>query len=305
MISKYYDKILLVSALLVLLVVFGFAAFRPDPQPITEFVDIPSLRSENTLQVSELPELDLSLAEWENPPAQSAGPEWVFDVFTPPVILFDTDAGEFVLPGVDLPPPQEFGIELVSIEDALYRVQLVGYFGREGSYLATLENVETGEQVLARQGQEYGNFGIEVRSIKIDRVKIDHGGETAVMDDVAFVVLKDRRLDQEVTLRSDQRKRDDEPTAVFRATDDSTQEFRARSGETFRHGDITYHVESLDPPGSAVITRTGGEDAEVEAEPDTKTLRVSRAADPTASGALQTPDVLHQGGATAPASTRR
>lgn len=275
MISKYYDKILLVGALLLLLAVFGLAAFRPDPQPITEFINIPALRSENTFTVSELPELDLDIAQWEQPPAQSAGPEWVFDVFTPPVILFDTETGEFVLTGSEPEAPREFGIELVSIQEELYRVQLVGYFGSEGNYMVTLENGETGEQILAREGQEYGNFGIVIRSISTDRVSINHGGATNVTENVAFVVLQDRRLGQEVTLRSDQRKVDSEPTATFRATEDPDQLLRARAGESFKMGGVFYEIEALTPPVSAIVTRTGDDE---DAAPETKTLRVIRTA---------------------------
>lgn len=274
MISKYYDKILLVAALMVLFGVFGFAAFKPDPKPITDFVDIPTLRPENTFVVSELPEVDLVVSSWEDAPAQSAGPEWVFDVFTPPVILFDTTTGEFVLTGSEPEAPREFGIELVSIQEELYRVQIVGYFGRDGNFLVTLENVETGDQILARQGQEYANFGIVIRSIRTEKVEINHGGATFVTDDVAFVLLDDTRLGAEVLLRSDEQKRDSEPTAVFRAATDSEQIFRARAGESFRHEDVLYRVESLTVPDTAVLTRMGGEEDDL---PETKTLRVGRA----------------------------
>jgi hypothetical protein len=297
MISKYYDKILLVGALMVLLGVFGLAAFRPDPQPITEFVDIPTLRPENTYVVSELPKVDLAVPAWEEAPAQSAGPEWVFDVFTPPVILFDTTTGEFVLTGREPEAPREFGLELVSIQEELYRVQIVGYFGRDGNYLVTLENVETGDQILVRQGQEYGNFGIVIRSIRTERVEINHGGATSVSDDVAFVVLDDTRLGDEVLLRSDERKRDSEPTAVFQVEGNAELTFRGRAGESFRHEDVLYRIDSLHPPETAVITRTGGDDDDT---PETRTLRVIQ----SRTGLQQTPNTERERETSRPTATQ-
>lgn len=299
MISKYYDKILLGSSLLVLLVVFVLAAFRPDPQPITEFVDIPALRPENTFVVSDLAEVDLSIPEWGEAPPQSAGPEWIFDVFTPSVILFDENSGEFVLPGdPSSPVPQGFGIELVSIQEELYRIQLVAHFGQGGSALVTLENRETGRTVTGREGQSFAEMGIVIRSVRTEKVRVDHTGETPVTVDVAFVVLQDERLGQEVTLRSDVRKKDSEVTAVFRASAEPDTQFRAQAGDLIRHAGAIYRVEALNPPSSALITRIGDEGTQ---ETTTRTLRVTRTATGSTDGVSpQSPGASRQGANSTP-----
>src|SRR5690606_38539467 len=95
MIRKHYDKILMGLSLALLLGVFALAAFRPEPKSITEYVNIPVLRPNNTYEVTPMVEPDLSVPQWEEPVAQSAGVEWVFDVFTPPVIYFNPQTETF------------------------------------------------------------------------------------------------------------------------------------------------------------------------------------------------------------------
>lgn len=267
MIRKYYDKILLGIALALLLAVFGMAAFRPAPQSITEFVNIPALRPENIHEVSAMPEPDLDVPLWDEPPPQSAGQEWVFDVFTPPVIYFNPQTETFTVLS-DSPQATPWEIELVAIREELYRVQLIGYLGKAGDYRISLENRETGKLLLAREGNEYEDFEIAVRSFEVKRTKVPHTGGTEVYENVATVVIYDQRLDREITLRSDVRRTNDESTAHFRAVDAPDQEFRAGVGDTFTYQDFAYTVDALDPPAKATVTRTGGE----EEEPETKTL---------------------------------
>lgn len=270
MIRKYYDKILLGIALAILLAVFAFAAFRPPPKSATELVDIPALRRANTFEVSSLPEVDLSVPRWDPPPAQSAGAEWVFDVFTPPVIHFNTRTEEFIIEETPGTPRAPFGVELVDVRQALYRIQVLGYAGQA----AILENRETGQIVHAREGQEYPEFEITVRSFKIEKKQIHHPGETPVTENVARVVIFDQRLNQDITLRSEERRKEEEVSALFRAVNDPNREFDVEEGDSFTHDGFTYTVEELSPPARASVTRTGGD---ADDSPETRTLRVRTA----------------------------
>lgn len=272
MIRKHYDKILLAAALVLLLIAFAFSALRPEPRAVTDYVDIPSLRQDNRFKVSDPPELDLAVPEWEPPPAQPAGPEWVFDIFTPPVIYFDAVANVFDVRATGGEPRTRFGVELVEIREDLYRIQLVGYHGRAGEYLINLENVETGEVINAREGREYPQFDLAVRSFRVEREQVEHRGGTPVWTNIAYVVIYDQRLDQEVSLRSDTRRRDERPVAVFRASGDSGQTTSARAGDSFTLGDFTYTVDQIEPP-TVTVTREGGPEGE---EPETKTLGIVR-----------------------------
>lgn len=273
MIRKNYDKILLGVALVVLLVVFVFSAFRPEVRPITDFVDIPRLHEGNTFQVSPPPEVEIQLVEWERPGPQSAGPHWLYDVFTPPEIFYNAITQEFtVIPPGGPVEEDDFGIGLVDIREELYRVQLLGYVGRQGDFLINLENVETGELVLAREGREYPELGITVRSFKVERQQVRHEGRTDVFEEVARIVIFDHRLERELELRSDTRLRDDRPTAIFRRTGDSGDEIRAHEGDSFDVGEYNFLVESIDPPVATVV-RTSRENPE---ERQTEALTVSR-----------------------------
>ncbi|HLS27621.1 MAG TPA: hypothetical protein VK041_03165 [Opitutales bacterium] len=277
MIRKYYDKILLGIALALLLSIFLLAAFQPAPKSITEYVDITSLRPNNTYEVSAMPEPDLTIPEWDAPGPQSAGVEWTFDLFTPPVIYFSPRNQTFTVLPVTAPPPPPWPIELVTIREELYRIQLRGWIGEEGSYRINLENRETGQLLLAREGTEYPDQDFTVRSFRVVS-----GGRAAGRigrDTVGRAVIYDHRLDREVTLHSETRIPSDESTAIFRSTDtagspDSADtaetadgEYRVGEGESFTYGGFTYTVEEITPPVRARVTRSGR-----GTEPETKTF---------------------------------
>lgn len=267
MIRKYYDKILLGIALALLLTVFALAAFRPDPKSITEFVDIPAIRPDNTYEVSTLPEPDLDVPKWEEASAQSAGVEWVFDVFTPPIIYFNPQTETFTVQATPEPPAPPWPVELVTIREELYRIQLMGYVGAEGDFKISLENRETGQMLLAREGQEYADHEMAVRSFKIEEVEVQNAGGTKIRESIARVVIYDQRLDREVTLRSDVRKKQDESTAYFRVVKAHDEEFNAGVGDSFTYEGFTYTLDSITPPARATVTRVGGGE-----EPETKTF---------------------------------
>lgn len=277
MIRKYYDKIFLGIALALLLGIFLLAAFQPAPKSITEYVDITSLRPENTYEVSSMPEPDLSVPEWDAPGPQSAGVEWNFDLFTPPVIYFSPRNQTFTVLSVTAPPPPPWPIELVTIREELYRIQLRGWIGEAGSYRINLENRETGQLLLAREGQEYPDQGFVVRSFRVQS-----GGRAGTgrigSDTVGRAVIYDERLDREVTLHSETRIPSDESTAIFRSTDststpgstdttDTDGEYRVGEGESFTYGGFTYTVEEITPPVRARVTRSGS-----GTDPETKTF---------------------------------
>jgi hypothetical protein len=266
MIRKHYDKIFLGVALVALLIAFAFTFLRPSPPPATQ--DIPRLTSENTYRVSPPPQVNVEVASWEQPSAQSAGEAWVFDLFTPPVIYYNSVIGEFdVRPDRPEQVQPDFGIQLAAIREEDYRVQLLGYVGRPGDFLINLENAETGELVLAREGRQYQQLGIEVRAFRVERDRRG-GGDV----EVAHVVIFDQRLDREVALRSDQRLKDDRPTAIFRPTGEEGREIRARQGDSFNVGSNTYLVESIEPPLVTVVRVN----RETPDERETKTLVVTR-----------------------------
>lgn len=271
MIRKHYDKIFLGLALTVLLIAFAFSAFSPEAKPITEFVDIPRLEPKNTFTPSPPPQVEVAVAEWQDPQPQSAGPEWVFDVFTPPVIFYNPITETFELPYTKGPTRDpDFGVSLVDVREELYRIQVAGYGGNLTSgYFVILQNVETGASVLARDEKEYPDLEAELRSFRLERIPVSHGGSTNVTAEVAFVVIYDMRLEKEIELRSGLQLKEDKPTAVFMPTGEDT-EIRVKQGESFNHGDFTYLVEKIEAP-TAVVVRISQDDS---TERESKTLAV-------------------------------
>jgi len=274
MIRKHYDKILLGLALVVLLITFAFSFLGPEPKPITEFVDNPRLTPENTFVPSPAPQIEVAVAEWENPAPQSAGPQWIFDIFTPPVIYYNAITNEFDLRHtIEIPKEPDFGVQLVDVREELYRIQVAGYGApRNGNFFVNLENVETGDFVLARELKDYPTLQAELRSFRTDRVPVPHAGSTNVTMEVAFAVIYDKRLETEVELRSDQKLKEDEPTAIFIPTVTGGAEIAAKAGESFNLGDFTYLVESIEAPTATVVRINRADPTERES----KTLAVLR-----------------------------
>src|SRR5690606_8501223 len=98
----------------------------------------------------------VSTKTWPSAPEQSTGPEWVYDVFTPPEIYYDNVTKQFTVSAPFTPPPQEppFGVELIEIRPDVFPLQLVGYIGDEGDQRGTFENALTGETIIGRTGKK-------------------------------------------------------------------------------------------------------------------------------------------------------
>jgi hypothetical protein len=195
-------------------------------------------------------------------PDVADGDAWVFDVFTPPVIYYDVANHAFSV----TPPDTEtgeargqenaFGLELVEVKRTPYRIQLVGYVGSEGDYLATFEDVEARTTFLARPGRTVEEPGVMLRSFLVEKVRDESGGGTVVQDTRATAVIRDLRQDRDVTLVQKVRLMNDAPSAVFRVTGELARNVEGRQGDSVTTADATYIIGmvSFDPP-TAEVTR--------------------------------------------------
>ena len=197
---------------------------------------------------------------WAAPKVPEGASEWLFDVFTPPVIYYDIENQEF-----SVTPPDSgmggaraesapFGLELVEVKRTPYRIQLVGYVGSEGDYIATFEDVDAGETFLARPGRPVEGPGIVVLSLRVEKVREQLGGGSTVHDTRATAVIRDLRQDREVTLVQKTRFMNDVPTAVFRVPGAFARRIEGKRGETLTVGDARYTVGlvTLEPPAAEV-----------------------------------------------------
>jgi len=203
---------------------------------------------------------------WAAAIPQSAGEKWLYDVFTPPKIYYNTRNKQFtvIVPSFNpeeqkttpVPLPEEFGVELVKVEQPLYRLQLVGYVGEGPSARGTFENQLTKEIIFAKTGKKIPELNLEIVQFAAERRRVQMEGGTSIVETVAGATVKDTQTGAEVVLDSKVRKLDGPIVVTLKLTDGS--EKIAKSGDTFVVGDYSYALAEvvLDPP-SVTVTKTG------------------------------------------------
>ena len=261
------DKFLLLVALAIFLAV-GQSILREPSENIWPRQGVVSGRSSD-LQAEEAEALERSALAvaappaWKQPTSQSRGKEWVFDLFTPPVIYYDAQAQAFVV----TPPTASDAkrvvesddggplLELVELRRSPYRLQLVGYAGEEGGYLAYLEYGPTGEIILAREGQDVPQAGVRVLAIEVRQELLESEASMPVVEEVGVARLDDYANNREVSLTNRETKVFSEMEAVLR--DGRTGErYRGRVGERIAFGaGEAFVIESISPElGQASVT---------------------------------------------------
>jgi hypothetical protein len=208
---------------------------------------------------------------WAAPVAREFDGEWLFDVFTPPVIYYDVANHVFSVTPPDTEaadargPQNAFGLDLVAVKRTPYRIQLVGYVGSEGDYIATFEDIEAGTTFLARPGRTVEEPGVSLRTFTVEKVRDNSGGGTVVQDTRATAVIRDLRQNRDITLVQKVRLMNDAPTAVFRVTGELARNVEGRQGDTLTAGDATYVVGFVtsDPP-TAEVSKQATADRAIE-----------------------------------------
>lgn len=199
---------------------------------------------------------------WSKPAAQSHGSGWLYEVFTPPVIYYNTVARSFTVnPPLNLADGgAPFGLELLDVRLEPYRLQLVGYFGEPGDYLAAFVSPSQPETLLARNGRRFEQLGLTLKSFDVKKVVVGHTDAWPVYDVAALAVLLDEKSGAEVVLDSRARKLTDTPLAVLRLVGDGNMPRTWREGDTFSDDTDTYRIEriQLDPPEVVVARQTPG-----------------------------------------------
>lgn len=227
---------------------------------------------------------DRIVATWPKPAAQSHGAGWLYEVFTPPVIYYNMIAKTFTVT-----PPQYlgdglgplFGLELLAVKLEAYRLQLVGYFGAPGDYVAAFVSPGEAETFLAREGRTFANLGLTLKDFSVKKILIGHDDAWPVYDIAAQAVLFDERSGAEVTLDHRMRKFTDTPLAVLRLANGTQPARELREGDTIKDDTGTYRVEriQLDPPEVVVARQIPGLPL-----PETKILHPVVSGKGTASG---------------------
>jgi len=161
---------------------------------------------------------------WLPPEPQGRGPQWVFDVFTPPEIFYHPLRQEFFVKSV-LPPSesavatgvlseaqsaQSNGLRLLGVRREEYPLQLSGYLGDafEGdlgySFFGLFENRETGETLLLRGGSRVDSLGIDVLNLRVEARPTADCEITILCEPRAVATIRDE-LGERRTLREGER----------------------------------------------------------------------------------------------------
>lgn len=264
MLVKIYDKLLFVLGVAILgASYFMFGRIDPSAANGGGVVIVPP--KEYEIQTFTPPVLEQ--VRWADAKAQPAGPKWIYDLFTPPLIFLDPKTASLSPepPKLQLDSKKISGIEfpfvLVDITRDLYRIQLVGYFGQAPDFRVNLEDRESGMPLIGRIGTKFERSNVELKSFNVERRTVDQGG-TPIVEEIWTAVIVDLLTNEEITLVQPGEPRY-MPTAKaeFRTSDEVPVNFILRPGESRKMGDFNYVVREIKlDPKQAVVVREGAGD---------------------------------------------
>ncbi len=205
--SEFLDKLILLGAMVVFLLV-GISSIRSTKKLDTLSRQDTPMLSESKMDVQTY-SVDLRSphsATWNRPQSQSRGEDWVFDVFTPPVLYYNPASREFTVSRPELvqsgskDPWKSFELELLEVRQRPYRLQLVGYAGEDGNYLASFEYIPSGELLIAREGKSLVEAGVKIISFEVKQMQVEQEGSMPVFEKVGVARLLDYESGEEIYL---------------------------------------------------------------------------------------------------------
>ncbi|PXA05597.1 hypothetical protein DDZ13_01610 [Coraliomargarita sinensis] len=220
--KKLYDKLILVLALLALL---GGAALYFLKSDVTsqQAAAGDAEPAGNPYQPIPIPEPSAKTASWPEPEHQSSGPNWLYDVFTPPKIYIDRQGNFTAEPPKVIDQDEPFGVYLAKMERMPYRIQMQGYSGdrdKPGEAVLFFFDEERQLRFFIREGQTNDESEVEVLDFTIER-EIDDDNN---VDVTAVATILDKRSGEEVKLNDEERLFSSEVTLLFRSEEDSEVE---------------------------------------------------------------------------------
>ena len=195
--------------------------------------------------------------QWRRPEFPRTRGKWIFDLFTPPLVRWETGRGAFVVatPRLEAEPNRvtewQVPLELIAVRRRPDRFRLAGFAGTVDRPVVMLEDSATGQTFLLRSGATDDAHGLEMRRLTVRRIREGAMGGAGVAPEVATVVVFDRREDREVVLTSAGLAPGGSLIGVFRLVERGAIEERA-AGEALTAAGSTYVITdlSLDPPAA-------------------------------------------------------
>lgn len=201
---------------------------------------------------------------WMKPVPSSADDGWLYDLFTPPDVIFDAVAGSFVAARSAGPvSPVEgtsLSLQLLAVKQEAYRLQLAGYFGHADDYLGAFVSSQTAETLLARTGHRFDALGLTLKNFDVRTVLLEENEAGPVYEAAALAVMHDEQTGTEVVLDSRKRLFTDNLLAVFRLPGEAHTSRELREGDSFAIADTVYRIERIQlEPAEVVLSRTAPE----------------------------------------------
>lgn len=198
---------------------------------------------------------------WSQSALPSGGAGWTYELFTPPIIYYHAATRSFTVkpPGAMSETTTAFGLELLDVKRELYRLQLVGYVGAPGNYVAAFVSPELPETLLARTGRRFDELGLSLADFAVRKVNVSGDPAMPAYEFAAIATLRDERTGGDVTLDSRARKFTDAPLALLRLGAEPKPR-EVREGDVIEEESATYRIEriQLDPPEVVVAKQIVG-----------------------------------------------
>lgn len=203
---------------------------------------------------------------WKAPQPQADGPEWVYELFTPPAIYRRLETNEFLasLPAAKNPAPEQRhpDFDLLEVRPALFRLQLVGFAGEAGNLFGLFEDMVTTEHFLAGTDAVIPALGLKIERLRVIRGQDRNSDETAATAGlVAEAVVRDEASGEEIRLTDRERIYHGEPSAIICVHGAPDERFTLRRNEEIEHDGVRYRARDihLAPPVVDLIAALPGE----------------------------------------------
>lgn len=256
---KYYLVINCFLFTIILLGVFKIILFSNR----AELLPYNSVAEKRLYQPVNLASENREMKSWDGPVSQSPGKNWIFEVFTPPIIYFDPRSNEWTLepPVEEIEKDKPLGLELLVFQREFYRLQYNGYLivpaGGVKDTMILIDNLETEKGIYGRVGQRFENDQFYILSFDVKRflVESDNPIQTPYFDEHIRLIVFDERLGEEITLTGNKKKFKPQVKAVIRSIEDPIQSVTVGEGESFIIAESEYKCVEIDLANNSVRVR--------------------------------------------------
>jgi hypothetical protein len=301
--QKFYDKLLLGFAALALALSAAWVFVLDNPAKAGASAVVAPGKDYQPIGM-DAPEVKTEV--WARPLAQKSGPEWIYDLFTPPEIYYDSATEKFTvtpplsedqraaLNALAEPPPEPpkevYPVALARIKQDVFPLQLVGYdVARDGGIARAtglFENAAAGEFFRARltsegkispasSARKMAELGFALDSFNVERIRIKSEGSMTLVDTIATAVVRTEATGVLTTLTNKTRLTQGAPFAVLKIAG-REEPLELRAGANFDAGGLRFTLLAIN--ADSVEIEQKSDDAEVP--PVKKTLTPEEPAAP-------------------------